>query len=146
MDQRYVWIVVCAAVALAVVAICFISRIANRGFEKDVGHIRKGGAAAMRRAAVSEALRINRMLKSDRTVEVIQAAKKRRKRMIWTRQVEQILHDLAYGIGSMKTMHLVFGQDPELRAEMAKRHVPFDDLFMELEDANTLIVNALLLN
>lgn len=140
--EKHLWIAVCLGCVIVLGIACLISRVANRGIVDDVRQIRKGGAAAMRRAAVGEGLRINRMLRHDKTVDVLQTVKKR-KSLPWSREVEQILHDLAYGIGSMRTMHLVFGQDPELRADMAKRHVPFDDLFLELEDANGLIVNAL---
>jgi hypothetical protein len=95
----------------------------------------------MRKAAVQEMVRVQASLRRKHTVEVVQHAA--RGALSWSRNVEQVLHDLAYGIGCLKMAHLTFGHDEELRSELSKHHVNFDDLFLELETTTRTIVAAI---
>lgn len=135
---RHSWLWAAAAAVAVLLVLVWISRLANRPLPASRSH--RVAASTMRKAAISEVVRVHRRLRSPATTDCVRDA--RRGAVKWTGDVEQTLHDLAYGIGVMRTVHLVFGQDQEIRAELDRLHVPFDDTFLELEAATATIVSS----
>lgn len=135
--QSWLWASL-AALAMLFVLIA-ISRVVNRPL--PASRAQRTDLTAMRRAAVSEIVRVHRALHSPATTDSVREA--RRTSLRWTTHVEQTLHDIAYGIGVMRTAHIIFGHDREIRAELERRHIPFDDCLMELEGAAATIVAAI---